>query len=199
MLKKAFVFVLTLFCVSLTMLCAENSATAATATITTKGLNVHSAPSAGSGIIGVLNQNDTEHVLQVRGDWMQIRSNGKTGWVVSKYLTVTQAAPVVKPAPAHSSMTRIWPAVQRFFSKFLQGAGRVFRAIGHVLAVIGRFSLHYILPVLGGDCRCCNNRHNHSLPYTVVGWRGAGTAAPPAGRSAPTGRTGAAGTSAPAG
>jgi DNA-directed RNA polymerase subunit RPC12/RpoP len=85
---KAIFLVLTLSFTPLIALFAEN--TVKTAIVTANRLNVRSMPSTSGSVIGIVEQNDREQVLQVQGDWTKINFNGKEGWVASKYLTIKQ-------------------------------------------------------------------------------------------------------------
>lgn len=77
------------------------SAQAETVEVTGGSLNVRSGPGTGYRVLFVTRRGDRHEVLKRQGNWLQLRSAGRTGWGYRSYLRVVSSAPTpATPAPA---------------------------------------------------------------------------------------------------
>jgi uncharacterized protein YraI len=88
-------------------------AQAETVEVTGGSLNVRSGPGTGYRVLFVTHRGDRHDVLSRRGNWVQLRSAGRTGWGYGSYLRVvstapTPAAPAAPAAPAPGNMGELY-------------------------------------------------------------------------------------------
>lgn len=85
-----------------------STALAATYKVTARsGLNVRSGPGSGYRSLGALENGANVTTIAERGSWRKIRFNGREGWVHSRYLRQTSAAPAADDdqGPADTAST----------------------------------------------------------------------------------------------
>ena len=71
----------------------------------TSNLNVRSKPSTSSSIVTKVKHGATVQVLATEGDWAQIAVNGHTGYVMKKYLVITEQPTATPEATAEPQPT----------------------------------------------------------------------------------------------
>ncbi|MDO4286596.1 MAG: SH3 domain-containing protein [Eubacteriales bacterium] len=75
------------------------TSTSSTTVYSTLSLNVRSGPGTGYGIVTTMSKGQSATKIGVSGSWYQVKVNGKTGYVSSKYVTTS------KPSTSSSSTT----------------------------------------------------------------------------------------------
>ena len=78
-------------------------AMAKTGKVTASSLNIRKSASSDSKVVGTLKQGATVTIKETSGSWYKITANGKTGYVIKKYIKVTGSSDSSKSSSKKSS------------------------------------------------------------------------------------------------
>ncbi len=79
------------------------TALATSGTITATSLNMRAKASTESNVVGVLHQGDKVTIKETSGSWYKVTSNGRTGYVARKYVSLSSGTSSGSNTPKNSS------------------------------------------------------------------------------------------------
>ena len=81
-------------------------ALAKTGKVTASSLNIRKSASSDSKVVGTLKEGATVTIKETSGSWYKISANGKTGYVIKKYIKITSSSDSSKSSSSKSSSSK---------------------------------------------------------------------------------------------